>query len=69
MIKYDYRRKNMSIFNREEQYLKILSEREHTVKELSEKLFISEPTVRRDIIILKEKELLVCNRGIVRLKP
>ena len=59
----------MSIFNREEQYLKILSEREHTVKELSEKLFISEPTVRRDIIILKEKELLVCNRGIVRLKP
>ncbi len=58
----------MSVFQREEQYIRLLTEREHTVKELSEKLFISEPTVRRDIIVLKGKELLDCNRGTVRLK-
>lgn len=58
----------MSVINREDKYLKLLAEREHTVSELSKKLFVSEPTVRRDIIILKEKELLECNRGIVRLK-
>ncbi len=59
----------MSVFQREEQYIRLLTEREHTVKELSEKLFISEPTVRRDIIVLKNKELLICNRGHVKLKP
>ena len=58
----------MSIFNREEKYLRLLSEREHSVKELSEKLFISEPTVRRDIISLKKKELVASSRGIVSLK-
>ena len=59
----------MSVFNREEQYIKLLSDREYSVKELAEKLFISEPTVRRDIITLKGKELLVCRRGVVKLKP
>ena len=58
----------MSIFNREEKYLRLLGEREHSVKELSEKLFISEPTVRRDIISLKKKELVASSRGIVSLK-
>lgn len=58
----------MSLYNREEQYLKLLADREYTVKELSEKLFVSEPTVRRDIVALKEKELVVCNRGIVKMK-
>ena len=58
----------MPIYNREEQYLKLLAHKEHTVKELSEKLFISEPTVRRDIALLRKKELIVCNRGIVKLK-
>jgi len=58
----------LSIFNREEKYLRLLSEREHSVKELSEKLFISEPTVRRDIISLKKKELVASSRGIVSLK-
>ena len=58
----------MSIFKREEQYLKLLADREYTVKELSEKLFVSEPTVRRDIVAMKEKDLLVCNRGIVKIK-
>ena len=58
----------MSIFNSEEKYLRLLSEREHSVKELSEKLFISEPTVRRDILLLKKKDLISSHRGIVTLK-
>jgi len=58
----------LSIFNREEKYLRLLGEREHSVKELSEKLFISEPTVRRDIISLKKKDLITSHRGIVSLK-
>ena len=58
----------MSIYNREDQYINLLSQKPHSVKELSEKLFISEPTVRRDITRLQEKELLVCKRGMVTLK-
>lgn len=58
----------MSVFSRENQYINLLAERSHTVKELSEKLFISEPTVRRDIIQLQQKQLLVCKRGTVSLK-
>lgn len=58
----------MSSYIREDKYIKLLSEREYSVKELSKNLFISEPTVRRDIIKLKEKELVVCHRGIVKLK-
>jgi DeoR/GlpR family transcriptional regulator of sugar metabolism len=58
----------MSIYNREEKYIALLSERNHTVKELSEKLFISEPTVRRDIIILKKKDIINCKRGVISLK-
>lgn len=58
----------MAIYNREDTYIKILTERTHTVKELSEKLFISEPTVRRDIVQLKKKELVVCSNGKVSLK-
>ena len=54
----------MSLYNRENQYIKLLAQKPHSVKELSEKLFISEPTVRRDIIILQKKELLTCKRGI-----
>lgn len=58
----------MSIYEREEKYLHILSEKEHTVKELAKKLFISEPTVRRDMIILEKKELLTRKNGKVNLK-
>lgn len=58
----------MSLYNRENQYIKLLAQKPHSVKELSEKLFISEPTVRRDIILLQKKELLTCKRGIVTLK-
>lgn len=58
----------MPIFNREDEYIKILSERAHSIKELTEKLFISEPTVRRDIVQLKKKELVACKNGIVSLR-
>ena len=58
----------MSLYSRESQYINILANSPHTVKELSEKLFISEPTVRRDIILLQKKELLTCKRGLVTLK-
>ena len=58
----------MSIYNREDRYIKLLSERTYTVKELSETLFISEATVRRDIVALKEKDIVVSNRGTVKLK-
>ncbi len=57
----------MSIYNREEQYIKLLSQREYTVKELADILFVSEPTVRRDVIALKEKELVTSSRGVVKL--
>ena len=58
----------LSIYNRENQYINLLAQKSHTVKELSEKLFISEPTVRRDIVFMQEKGLLSCKRGIVTLK-
>ena len=58
----------MSMFHREDEYIKILTERTHTIKELATKLFISEPTVRRDIVQLKKKELVVCTNGKVSLK-
>lgn len=69
MIEYDYKVIFMSIFNREEKYLRLLSDRDHSVKELSEKLFVSEPTVRRDIILLKKKDLITSHRGVISLKP
>ncbi len=58
----------MSIHNREELYINLLSEREHTVEELANKLFISEPTVRRDILVLEKKEIITRKRGRVNLK-
>ena len=58
----------MSIYNREDQYISLLSVKEHTVRELAEKLFISEPTVRRDLTVLQKKEILTCKRGVVSLK-
>ncbi len=57
----------MPIYNREQMYINLLSQKEHTVTELSKKLFISEPTVRRDIIKLEKKNLLTCKRGTVKL--
>ena len=58
----------MANYSRDEEYLKLLSIRDYTVRELAQTLFISEPTVRRDIIRLKEKNLVICERGNVRLK-
>lgn len=57
----------MPIYDREEQYLRLLSEGGRTVQELSRILFISEPTVRRDVVALKKKELVICHRGMVKL--
>lgn len=58
----------MSIYDREQLYLQLLAESERTVTELSGLLFVSEPTVRRDLQVLEKKELLTCRRGIVKLK-
>ena len=58
----------MSVYNRETQYINLLTQKPHSVKELSEKLFISEPTVRRDVIHLQEKNLVTRKKGIVTLK-
>lgn len=57
----------MAIFTREDKYIQLLTEKDYTVKELAAKLFISEPTVRRDIIQLKKKDLVSCTHGTVRL--
>jgi len=58
----------MATYERENQYIHLLSQRDHTVKELASILFISEPTVRRDIAAMKSKELVLCTRGLVTLK-
>ena len=58
----------MPIYEREDKYIKLLSEREHTVSELADKLFLSEPTVRRDILILERKDIVIRNRGKINLK-
>lgn len=57
----------MSLYQREEEYLRLLSDRDRNIKELSQILFISEPTVRRDILAMKKKELITCRRGLVSL--
>ena len=58
----------MPIYDRENSYTNLLSERNYTVKELSEALFISEPTVRRDINELISKELVTRKNGVVSIK-
>lgn len=58
----------MSVYEREHKYINLLAEGALTVKELANKLFVSEPTIRRDITALTKKELVVCKRGIVKLK-
>ena len=57
----------MPIYDRENQYIQLLTDGARTVRELSQLLFISEPTVRRDIATLKKKELVTCHRGMVSL--
>ena len=58
----------MPVYHREDQYIHLLAQKPHSVKELSQKLFVSEPTVRRDLALLQEREILTCKRGIVTLK-
>lgn len=58
----------MPIYEREREYIKLLSSKDYTVSELSKILFVSEPTVRRDIRFMKKNELIECERGIVKLK-
>ena len=58
----------MSLYHREDQYLRTLSDGEMTVAELSRRLYISEPTVRRDLLQLKEKGWVDWRRGRVSLK-
>ena len=57
----------MSIHSREQEYIRILAKQKRTVKDLSEQLSISEPTVRRDILAMKQKGLIECKRGTVAL--
>ena len=58
----------MSIYHREEQYLRALADGEMTVAQLSRRLYISEPTVRRDLLQLREKGWVDWRRGRVTLK-
>ncbi len=58
----------MSKYSRENQYVALLALKPHTVKELSEKLFVSEPTVRRDIAELKGRDMVTSKNGLVSLK-
>ncbi len=58
----------LSIYQREDTYIKLLSEKSRTVKELSGLMYVSEPTVRRDIAEMKNKDIVACNRGSVSLK-
>ena len=58
----------MPLYEREKKYINLLGEGTVSVKELALKLFISEPTVRRDITALEKKDLVVCKRGNVSLK-
>jgi DeoR/GlpR family transcriptional regulator of sugar metabolism len=58
----------MPIYERENSYITLLSEKSYPVRELSEALFISEPTVRRDINELISKELVTRKNGVVSIK-
>lgn len=57
----------MAIYERENDYIRLLTQGEHSVKDLAKALFISEPTVRRDIIQLKKKDLVESRNGVIRL--
>lgn len=58
----------MSIYEREKDYIRLLTERSYKITELSQALYISEPTVRRDVICMKKNGLIESNRGLISLK-
>lgn len=54
----------MGYYEREKEILSLLTERDMlTVSELAEKLYISEPTVRRDLATLSKKGLVIRTHG------
>ena len=58
----------MSFYSRKNKYMDLLEEAEQiSVSELAEKLFISEPTVRRDLSLLKKDDLVIRTHGGVML--
>ncbi len=60
----------MPLDDREKDILELLSYNESTsIKELSKKLFISEPTVRRDLTSLEAEGKVIRTHGGVLLKP
>ncbi len=58
----------MPIYERESKYIKLLAQGDLSVKDLAKALFISVPTVRRDIVMMKKKDLIESQNGIVKLK-
>jgi DeoR/GlpR family transcriptional regulator of sugar metabolism len=58
----------MSIYEREKDYIRLLTERSYKITELSQALYISEPTVRRDVVSMKKNGLIESNRGLISLK-
>lgn len=59
---------SMPFYDREEKILNILLEKETiTIRELSEKLFVSIPTLRRDLVKLEEKGKIIRTHGGAQL--
>lgn len=58
----------MPIYERESKYIRLLEQGELSVKELANALFVSMPTVRRDIVMMKKRDLVESQNGIVKLK-
>lgn len=58
----------MPFADREETYLRLLAAGERTVEELSQKLFVSPPTVRRDLCRLRARDEVIWQGGHVRLR-
>lgn len=58
----------MPFYDREEKIMNLLLEKETvTIREMSEKLFVSIPTLRRDLVKLEEKGKIIRTHGGARL--
>ena len=53
----------MAIYEREKEYIRLLSERSYKIPELAKALYVSEPTVRRDVICMKNNGLIESKKG------
>ncbi|MBQ8808556.1 MAG: DeoR/GlpR transcriptional regulator [Clostridia bacterium] len=59
----------MPFYEREDKIIEVLMKKQNmTVEEISKELFISKPTVRRDLIKLENKGLIIRTRGGATLK-